>query len=262
MARPREHDEHTRDALLDAAEQLVAEGGAPAVSVRAVADRVGVSTRAVYSVYGSMPALMGALGARGFQLVADLVDGVPATDDPIADLVECGLRFRQFAVERPQLFRITFHDMSPAIYTQPDAYPALEASYRALADRIDRAIAEGVLVARPTIELAIMFHSITSGLALNEISRLPPPIGADFWGGTDDLDFEALWRQTLHGFLRGLGDEPTAARDIVAARSGATERSVTKRRATKRTVTKRPATKRPATKPAPAPPPPRRRRST
>ena len=53
MGRPREHDEHTRVALLAAAEQLVAEGGPTQLSVRAVADAAGTSTRAVYSLFGS-----------------------------------------------------------------------------------------------------------------------------------------------------------------------------------------------------------------
>ena len=54
MARPAKHDAHTRAALLDAAEQLLAEGGPDAVTVRAVADRIGESTRAVYSQFASM----------------------------------------------------------------------------------------------------------------------------------------------------------------------------------------------------------------
>ena len=55
MARPNKHDATTREALLDAAETLLAVGGPDAVSVRSVADAVAVSTRAVYSVFGSKP---------------------------------------------------------------------------------------------------------------------------------------------------------------------------------------------------------------
>src|SRR5439155_11943550 len=40
-------------ALLDAAEELVQHSGVEARSVRAVADHVGTTTRAVYTVYGS-----------------------------------------------------------------------------------------------------------------------------------------------------------------------------------------------------------------
>ena len=58
MGRPREHDEHTRAALRAAAERLVAAGGSAALSVRAVAEEAGTTTRAVYSVFGSKDGLL------------------------------------------------------------------------------------------------------------------------------------------------------------------------------------------------------------
>ena len=58
MGRPREHDERTRAALLAAAERIVAEGGPAALSVRAVADAAGTTTRAVYSLFGSKDGLL------------------------------------------------------------------------------------------------------------------------------------------------------------------------------------------------------------
>ena len=58
MGRPREHDEQTRAALLAAAEQIVADGGPAALSVRAVAEAAGTTTRAVYSLFGSKDGLL------------------------------------------------------------------------------------------------------------------------------------------------------------------------------------------------------------
>lgn len=206
MARPVKHDEHTRDALVDAAEALLAEGGRAAVTVRAVAERVGESTRAVYTVFGSRAALMGAVAARGFQLVADLVDALPVTDDPLADLVAAGVHgFRPFALDRPHLFRITYHDISEEIFARPEAGPALMASYRSLATRIERAVTAGLLPERPTAGYVFAFHSFTCGLAVNELSRQPPPVGASFWRMTSRIDMEALWHRSLTAFVTGLG---------------------------------------------------------
>ncbi len=208
MARPVKHDEHTRDALVDAAEALLAEGGAAAVTVRAVADRVGESTRAVYSVFGSRAALMAAVAARGFQLVADLVDALPVTDDPLADLVAAGVHgLRPFALQRPHLFRITYHDVSQDIFTRPEAIPALMASYRALATRVERAVDAGLLPDRPTAGYVFTFHAFTCGLAVNELSRQPPPVGAGFWGMTAGLDLTELWQRSLAAFVTGLSLE-------------------------------------------------------
>ena len=205
MARPTKHDATTREALLDAAEALLAAKGPEAVSVRSVADKVGVSTRAVYSVFGSKPGLMGALAARGFHRLADLVNGLPVTGDPLADLAAAGpCAFRVFALERPHLFRITYDRISEEIYSQPETYPALFASFSALESRFARALDAGLLAQRPMVALVFMYHSFCCGLAANELSALSPPVGANFWKVAQGIDFRALWEDALVAFVRGL----------------------------------------------------------
>lgn len=201
--------------MLDAAEALLAAGGPEAVTVRAVAAEVGESTRVVYSQFASMAALMGSLGARGFQTVADLVNQGPTTDDPLDDLVEVGASgFRRYAIDYPHLFRITFHQISSEITQQPDAREALQAAYASLAARFERAIDRGALPERPVIEYAFAFHSFTSGLAANELSMQPPPVGAGFWTMAHDVDMSTLWRSAIGSFVRGLADsERTGASD-------------------------------------------------
>lgn len=219
MARPNKHDATTREALLDAAEALLAARGPDTVSVRAVADEIGVSTRAVYSVFGSKSGLMGALAARGFHRLGDLVNGLPVTADPLADLAAAGPHaFRVFALASPHLFRITFDQISEDIYSQPETYPALFASYRALASRFSRALDAGLLAPRPVVELVFMYHSLCCGLAANELSRQPPPVGSSFWKIADAVDFAALWEAALMAFVRGLGAAPFSFATNDAAR--------------------------------------------
>ncbi len=205
MARPHKHDDATREALLDAAEHLLATAGPEAVSVRAVADAIDASTRAVYSVLGSKHALIEGLAARGFGYLADLVERVPRTEDPLADLVAVGVDgFRTFAVGRPHLFRVTFDRLSPDVFRQPEVYPQLDRALTALTSRVVRAVSAGLLPPRPTIELAYMFHAVSHGLAANELSRLPPPVGAGFWSNTAAMDMEQVWRTTVSAFVHGL----------------------------------------------------------
>src|SRR5438105_9478636 len=107
MGRPREHDARTAAALLEAAERIVEESGFESLSVRGVADQVGTTTRAVYSVFGSKDRLVSALGARAFELLGERVSRLPVTSDPRADLVDAGVRgFRLFATSHPALFRL------------------------------------------------------------------------------------------------------------------------------------------------------------
>jgi len=205
VARPTKHDATTRDALLAAAEQILATSGPEAVSVRAVADAIDSSTRAVYAVLGSKHALMEALAARGYGYLADLVEAVPRTDDALGDLTRAGTDgFRPFAVGRPHLFRITFERASADVYGQQHAYPQLERAFTALQTLVARAMqSAGATSVRPT-EVAFMFHSFCYGLAANELSRQPPPVGTSFWRRAEDMDMELVWQHALTSFVRGL----------------------------------------------------------
>lgn len=216
MGRPREHDAATGRVLLDAAEQLLAEGGPEAVSVRGVAEAVGTSTRAVYSVFGAKAGLISGLAARGYTILGDALRSLSPTDDPAADLVAVGLRgFRPFAVERPHLFRLTFERVPAGVVTDREVVRAAVDGYRELAATIERAQEAGVIDGRPVEDVAVAFHALCQGLAGVELSREPPPVGAGFWGPIHGRDAEPLWRGSLEALVAGLaprpGDEAAAA---------------------------------------------------
>ena len=114
MGRPREHREDTRDALRAAAERIVAGDGYGALSVRAVAEEAGTTTRAVYSLFGSKDGLVDTLAASAFDFLYTTIDALPETDDPAADLVDVGLlALRRLALEHPALYRIAFQRVVP-----------------------------------------------------------------------------------------------------------------------------------------------------
>src|SRR5919204_3341502 len=101
MARPREHDEATRERLLEAAERLSGAKGFEAVTVRAVAEAAGTSTRAVYALFGSKEGLEQALHQAMFTRLRDLLEAVERTDDPRRDLLELALGYRRWGGGRP-----------------------------------------------------------------------------------------------------------------------------------------------------------------
>src|SRR5438067_11544760 len=115
MGRPREHDERTAIALVEAAERMVSQTGLGSLSVRRLADDVGTSTRAVYSLFGSKDGLVVALGRRAFGMLGAAIQSLQTTDDPAADLVEAGVAvFRHFAVRHPILFGIGIQRTLPS----------------------------------------------------------------------------------------------------------------------------------------------------
>src|SRR5947209_5463093 len=123
MGRPRRHLQPTADALLAAAESVVEAEGLPALTVRRVASEVETSTRAVYTTYGSKDALLVALGRKAYEILDEELRALPATGDPVGDLIEAGLIFRRFAVEHPTLFAIGIQrrEISAGLATQIQA---------------------------------------------------------------------------------------------------------------------------------------------
>src|SRR6188472_4072786 len=145
MGRPKQHDDTTREALLAAAEQLVEQGGTGALSVRAVAEEIGASTRAVYSTFGSKEGLLAALAKRSFEMLRDAIAGLPYTKDPTRDLVQAALTvFRPMAVEHPSLFRIALLRAEPDVDLGPDVADAARSGYELLTERVQRLAEAGL----------------------------------------------------------------------------------------------------------------------
>jgi len=203
MGRPREHDDATREQLLGAAEHLLSRGDA--LSVRAIAEATETTTRAVYSLFGSMDGLYQALLGRGFHVLGERVLALPTTRDPAADLVRCGLDgFRAFALEHPNLFRLGFEQAAgAALSPTAEVGQVMVSALRALGARVQRCKEAG-LIGEPTIkEVTWQFHAICQGLASVELNG---------WFVQARLDPLATWRDTLRAFVAGLAPPGTRKR--------------------------------------------------
>src|SRR5947209_5262142 len=173
VGRPKEHDDATREALLAAAENLVEQGGPSALSVRAVAEEVGTTTRAVYSTFGSKEALLGALAKRSFDMLRDAIAELPRTKDPTRDLVQAALTvFRPMAVEHPSLFRIAFLRAAPDVELGPDAGDAARAGYELLTERVQRLADADLLRGRDVQAATRDFNAMCLGMAVSEFMNL------------------------------------------------------------------------------------------
>ena len=109
MGRPKEHDEATRQRLLDAAERLSATHGWEALTVRRIAEEAGTSTRALYALFASKEGLEQALHEAMFTRLRDLLQACERTDDPRRDIAVQSLAYRQWAVERPERYALAMH---------------------------------------------------------------------------------------------------------------------------------------------------------
>ena len=197
MGRPREHDESTRAALLAAAERLIDEEGPDAAGVRRVADEVGTSTRALYSVFGSKQGLLEALATRFFEDLQAATDALALTDDPAADLVNAAMSaWRRTVLRHPSLYQLVFLRLVPDLELGPEfgqmAYGAL-GKLQALVERV--APGPGVH------ERTLAWHALTEGLASMEVRGQM----------LDSVDAESVWRDALTSMVRGFESSDVGA---------------------------------------------------
>jgi AcrR family transcriptional regulator len=179
MGRPKQHDDATREALLAAAENLVERGGIGALSVRAVADEIGTTTRAVYSTFGSKEGLLAALAKRSFDMLHDAIAELPHTKDPARDLVQAALTvFRPMAVEHPSLFQIAFLRAAPDVPLGPDVADAAQAGYALLGERVKRLADADLLGGRDAQAATREFNAMCFGMAVTELLN-PTQLGPD-----------------------------------------------------------------------------------
>jgi AcrR family transcriptional regulator len=184
MGRPKEHDEATRERLLDAAERLSANHGWDSLTVRGIADEAGTSTRAVYALFQSKQGLEQALHEAMFTRLRDLMQGREQTDDPRQDLINLALAYRLWAIERPERYALAMHrfvgqDRRPR---SPEGVAVSRAALQELRDAVQRCHDGGLLVSgRDPEEVVTLLRANVHGLAEFENLGMLAPDPEAYW---------------------------------------------------------------------------------
>ena len=131
------HHGRLRDALIDAALELIACDGLERLTIRALAERVGVSHAAPQYHFADKAALIVAVATRGFEqlgaALAEPVDGV----DPAARLMAMGQTYIEFAMANPARYQLMFATGIPSHKSDDDAFcDAAARTFDQLADAI------------------------------------------------------------------------------------------------------------------------------
>jgi AcrR family transcriptional regulator len=105
---PRGSGDRLRDEILDAATELLLETGhVRSVSIRSVAQRVGVTPPSIYLHFADKDALMDAVCARYFEKLDLEMQGVASGRTSAVEVLRAqGLAYVRFATQTPELYRI------------------------------------------------------------------------------------------------------------------------------------------------------------
>ncbi len=115
----------SKDAIVAAARSILESDGLPEVTMRAVADAVGVRGPSLYKRVPDRAALVRAVADDVREDLARTLERAVATDDAVADLRSVAFGYRGFVHGHPNGYRLLFADLPPGASSDPAALGAL-----------------------------------------------------------------------------------------------------------------------------------------
>ena len=185
------------EALLRAAGDVLAAEGPGALTVRRIAHEAGISTINVYSRFGGKDGLIEQLYLDGFRQLADAMNAVPTTDDPLGDLLRCGVAYRRFALEHTTYYAVMFERAVPEFEPSPDTVVAAAATLELLAARVQRVVEAGLFAPVDLLHTAATIWATCHGAMSLELKAVGPP----------QVDWARVYDQVLLVVARGLSSQ-------------------------------------------------------
>jgi AcrR family transcriptional regulator len=174
---PRGSGEHLREEILDATtDLLMSTGHAKAVSIRSVAQRVGVTPPSIYLHFVDKDALLDAVCARYFEALDEVMQQVVRDQPSTIDRLRAqGLAYIRFARQNPELYRIaTMGEGRPGSDVEmtltSSAFVHIRATIESLMD-------EAVYPAGDATMVALELWTVAHGIAAFVVSRPYLPFG-------------------------------------------------------------------------------------
>ena len=172
---------HARE-IVAAAREILEEGGPEALSMRRIAESLGIRAPSIYKHLPDKDALEAAIISTGFEEQAALFEAAIATsDDPLGALA-CA--YRDFASAHPHLYRLmTGRALNRELLVPGSEERAALPLYHATGENLD---------------LARAAWAFAHGMTILELNRRFPP----------DADLDAAWRHGIDALRPA--DQPSA----------------------------------------------------
>lgn len=184
-----------RRRLCGAAEGLFAERGAEAVTMRELAQALGVSPMTPYRYFKDKDAILAAVRAAAFERFAVRLETALAQPaDPLHRSRNAGEAYVAFALAEPQAYRLMFDLNQPTEGDYPDLQAAIVRARRTMTSHVQAMIDAGLLEGDAEL-IGHLFWSVLHGMLLLRLTgKLAPTI-----------DPEALQALAFTTVARGLG---------------------------------------------------------
>ena len=186
----------TAEKILQAAHALFDAEGAQAVSMRRVADAVGISAMAIYRHFPNRDALLKRLSDDSFQHAAQDWSAKVRATDPRKRLLQVMEPYLDYALSHPHLFDHAFSVRRDDARRFPEDFRARQSpTLNLVADTIDAGIRAGVLRKADPWDAAMTVWAHAHGLvALYRAGRF----------SYDQAQFRAFYLQSMRRLIDGL----------------------------------------------------------
>ena len=170
-----------RERLCDAAERLFAEHGTEAVTIRQLAEAIGVSPMTPYRYFKDKDAILAAARARAFDRHADALEQAyegSRDSDPMARSMAVEAAYVRFALDNPEAYKLMFDIKQPSAWDYPDLRRAGERSRSTMTRHVGDLVATGALKGDPGLIGHLYWSAVHGPLMLHFSGLLPPEYGA------------------------------------------------------------------------------------
>ena len=161
------HHGNLRQALIDAALELIEERGVSALTLREVARQVGVTHAAPQRHFADRAALVAAVAEQGFRGLAAHVAAVRGSArTPAQRLRALGVAYVEYALAHPAHLRVMFSPEVADKSRHPELAAAAQAVHGTLVEQIANGQRQGSVAAGDPDELSFAAWSMVHGCAV------------------------------------------------------------------------------------------------
>jgi AcrR family transcriptional regulator len=185
-----------RSRIASAARELYVEEGVAGLSMRRVAERVGVSAPAIYRHFKNKEDLLNEIVAEGLRILETYLRPALEGGTPYERLEHMSTAYLDFALEQPRYFDFAFLLPNPHLgHVAEELHRQEWGTFRGALEQVRACIEQGLFPGEDALEVAISIWAEVHGLiTLYRTGRL----------GLDQEQFRAIYRQSVTRTLRGL----------------------------------------------------------
>jgi AcrR family transcriptional regulator len=187
--------ENLRDRMISAAEELFLLDGVEGVSMRKIAEKVGVTAPAIYRHFKDKDELLGELINVGLQILQGYLEPALKAEGPLERLEQLIDRYFDFALEQPKYFDLAFLVPSHGMRMADELARHNRSTFMFAVQQVHLCMEQGIFKKSDPLETSIMVWASAHGMVtLFRMERF----------GENPEQFRSIFQRTIQRMFDGL----------------------------------------------------------